>query len=250
MPERIRVLIVDDEKPARRKIRLFLQDQPDFEIVAEAGDGLDALRLVQELKPDLVFLDIQMPGLTGFELIEALGIDRFPYVIFTTAYDQHALKAFEVHAVDYLLKPFEDERFKDALDEFRSRRNANRDQMLDALTSLLQPGGYLERVLIREGERVFPVRLADVSRISAEEKYVRLHVKGKSYLYRASISGMADRLDPRKFSRAHRGDIVNFDFVAELQPWSHGDYLIVLRDGSRVQLSRTFREQFLKALGA
>ena len=249
MPESFRVLIVDDERPARQKLRLFLSRESGFESVAEAGDGLEALRLIREARPDLVLLDIQMPGLTGFEVIEAIGTTDFPYVIFTTAYDQHALKAFEVHAVDYLLKPFTQERFHAALEQFRTRRNSS-EQLLEILQTIYPPETYLSRILIRDGERVLPIRLEDVSRISAEEKYVRLHTGKRTYLYRAPLSGLVGRLDPRRFIRVHRSEILNVDFVAELQPWSHGDYVIVMKDGNKIPLSRTYREQVLKALGA
>jgi two-component system, LytTR family, response regulator len=249
MPEPISVLIVDDEKPARQKIRMFLTGEPDFKIAGEAGDGLEALRLIREIKPQLVFLDIQMPGLTGFELIDALDSEDFPYVIFTTAFDEHALKAFEVHAVDYLLKPFAQDRFQQSLQEFRSR-HASQHRVLELLQTIYSTGSFLQRVLIRDGERVFPLRLADVSRISAEEKYVRLHVEKRTYLHRASLSGLAERLDPARFARIHRGEIVNLDFIAELQSWTHGDYIVVLKDGTRIPLSRTYREQVLKSLGA
>jgi len=249
VPESFRVLIADDEKPARQKLRLFLAKEPGFENVAEAGDGIEALRVIREMRPDLVLLDIQMPGLTGFEVIEAIGAADFPYVIFTTAYDQHALKAFEVHAVDYLLKPFTQERFHTALEQFRTRRNPN-EQLLEVLQTIYPTESYLSRILIRDGERVVPVRLDEVSRISAEEKYVRLHAGKRTYLYRTPLSALVGRLDPRRFVRVHRSEILNVDFVAELQPWSHGDYVIVMKDGSKIPLSRTYREQVLKALGA
>jgi two-component system LytT family response regulator len=197
----------------------------------------------------LVLLDIQMPGLTGFEVIEAIGTVDFPYVIFTTAYDQHALKAFEVHAVDYLLKPFTQERLHAALEEFRARRTSN-GPLLELLQSMYAPESYLSRLLVRDGGKVFPVKLDHILRISAEEKYVRLHLPQRSYLYRTPLSGLADRLDPRRFVRVHRSEIVNVDFIAELQPWSHGDYVVVLKDGSKIALSRTYRDQVLKALGA
>ena len=249
MPERLRALIVDDEKPARQKLRRFLQSQPDIEIAGEAGDGLAALEMIRRLSPDLVLLDIQMPGLTGFEVIDSFGPGSFPYVIFVTAYDEYALKAFEIHAVDYLLKPFTDERLATALEHFRSRRHSS-EEIINLLQSLSSPDARLERVLIRDGERIVPVRLEEVLRISAEEKYVRLHLAGKSYLYRAPLSGLAERLDPRRFVRVHRSEVVNVDFIAELQPWSHGDYIVVLKDGKKIPLSRTYREQALRALGA
>jgi two-component system, LytTR family, response regulator len=252
MPEPFRVVIADDEKPARRKIRMFMEPETEFSIVGEAADGLETLEIIKDCRPDLVFLDIQMPGLTGFEVIDTIGAADFPYVIFTTAYDEHALKAFEVHAVDYLLKPFTAERFRTALGEFRSRRGArgSEDRILDALQSIYAPDTFLQRVLIRDGERVFPVKLDDVLRISAEEKYVRLHLKARSYLYRTALSSLVGRLDPRKFVRVHRSEVLNLDFIAELQPWSHGDYVIILRDGNKIPLSRTYREQLLRALGA
>jgi len=248
MPEPFRVLIADDEKPARRKLRLFLENEPGNWQVLEAADGLEALKLIREQRPDLVLLDIQMPGLTGFEVIETIGASDFPHVIFTTAYDQHALRAFEVHAVDYLLKPFTQERLHAALEEFRSRRTSN-EQLVELLQSIYAPESYLTRLLVREGERVVPLKLDEILRISAEEKYVRLHLPKRTYLYRAPLSGLAGRLDPRRFVRVHRSEIVNVDFIAELQPWSHGDYVVVLRDGNKIALSRTYREQVLQTLG-
>jgi len=249
MPERFRAVIVDDEKPARQKLRRFLEKQPDFEFAGEAGDGLAALEMIRRLAPDLVLLDIQMPGLTGFEVIDSFGSGNFPYVIFVTAYDEYALKAFEVHAVDYLLKPFTEDRLAAALEHFRARRHSS-DEILSLLQSLGPPDARLERVLIRDGERIVPVKLEQVLRISAEEKYVRLHLAGKTYLYRTPLSGLVDRLDPRRFVRVHRSEVLNVDFVAELQPWSHGDYVVVLKDGKKIPLSRTYREQVLRALGA
>jgi two-component system LytT family response regulator len=249
MPERFRALIVDDEKPARLKVRRFLEKQSDFEIAGEAGDGLAALEMIRALAPDLVLLDIQMPGLTGFEVIDSFGSGNFPYVIFVTAYDEYALKAFEIHAVDYLLKPFTEERLVAALEHFRSRRNSSQE-IIGLLQSLRSPDTRLERVLIRDGERIVPVRLEDVLRISAEEKYVRLRLAKKTYLYRTPLSALVERLDPRRFVRVHRSEVLNVDYVAELQPWSHGDYMIVLKDGTRIPLSRTYRERVLRALGA
>ena len=242
----IRTLIVDDEPLARERIRMLLEDQPDLEIVTESANGTEALREIQRLAPDLVFLDIQMPELTGFELLDHLDPARIPVIIFVTAYDQYALKAFEVCALDYLLKPFDRERFNRALARARTeldRRKAGQvnDQVLKLLSELQQRKKYLEKLIIRDGGRVFFLRADEIDWIEAAGNYVRLHTGKEEYLYRETMLNLEAQLNSERFVRIHRSAIVNIERIKELQPWFRGDYVIVLRDNQKLTLSRTYR---------
>ncbi|MFZ0428487.1 MAG: LytTR family DNA-binding domain-containing protein [Acidobacteriota bacterium] len=243
---KIRTLIIEDELPSRRRLARFLSRDPRIELVGEARDGLEAVRKIEEIRPDLVFLDIQMPGLNGFEVLEALHGQR-PCVIFTTAYDQYAIQAFEVRALDYLLKPFEEDRLKEAIERAvgevgdRAARESRIDELLDEVRRR-QP--LLSRILLRRAGRIAFIETREISRISAEEKYVRLYVGGKTYLHRDALQSLESRLDPSRFVRVHRGEILNMEFIRELRPVGHGDYVILLRDGTQVPLGRTFRESF------
>ena len=248
------VLVVDDEAPARAKVKRLLAADPRFRLAGEAKDGHEALAQVQALRPDLLLLDIQMPGLTGFEVLEALGPDTCPQVVFSTAYDAFALRAFEAHAVDYLLKPYDAERFTRALDKAWAQLQAGRPdaQLLRTLLEGLHGRGQppLERLLVKQRESWEPISLERVSRLRAEDKYVRLYTDAGEHLVRHTLKALEERLDPRRFVRVHRSDLVNLDAVVRLEPWSHGDALLVLRDGSSVVLSRTHREAFLQRWGA
>ena len=242
----IRTLIVDDEPLARERIRMLLEDQPDLEIVTESANGTEALRDIQRLAPDLVFLDIQMPELTGFEVLHHLDPARLPVIIFVTAYDQYAVKAFEVCALDYLLKPFDRERFNRALARARTeldRRKAGQvnDQVLKLLSELQQPKKYLEKLIIRDGGRVFFLRADEIDWIEAAGNYVRLHAGKEEYLYRETMLNLEAQLNSERFVRIHRSAIVNTERIKELQPWFRGDYVIVLRDNQKLTLSRTYR---------
>lgn len=243
----LRVLIVDDEPLARQRIRQLLAGEPDMEVAGEAGNGVEAVGLIETLHPDLVFLDIQMPELDGFGVIEAIGADRMPPTLFVTAFDAHAVKAFEVHAMDYLLKPFDRERFQRALAWVRAhpRVLGQEEGGFKSLLSDLEPSQPLpDRFLVRSGDRWVLVKAAAIQWVEAEDNYVRLHVEGASYLLRQTMSGMLARLDPRQFKRIHRSAIVNLDFIRELQPWSGGDLAVFMKDGTRLTLSRTYRDQF------
>lgn len=244
----LRTLIVDDELLARQRIRQLLQGVPDMEVVRECANGVEAVQAIEDLAPDLVFLDIQMPELDGFGVIEAVGADRMPATLFVTAYDQHALRAFEVHALDYLLKPFDTARFQTALERARhwctSMPSGEGRPDLEALMAgLRKERPWLDRLLVRQGDRHLLVRTATIQWIEAEDNYVRLHVDGTSYLLRQTMGGLLARLDPRLFRRIHRSAIVNLDCIRELQPWTSGDQLVIMRDGSRLTLSRTYRDQ-------
>jgi len=243
----LRALVVDDETLARQRIRHLLRRSTDIEVVGECANGLEAVKAIEDQAPDLVFLDIQMPELDGFGVVEAVGADRMPPTLFITAYDQHALKAFEVHALDYLLKPFSPERFHQALD--RARRWCLRTapekgpDMGALLAGLRQERPWADRLLVRQGDRHVLVRTSALQWIEAEDNYVRLHVEGTSHLLRQTMSGILVRLDPAQFRRIHRSAIVNLDCIKEFQPWTGGDHLVIMRDGTRLTLSRTYRDQ-------
>jgi two-component system LytT family response regulator len=244
---RFRVLAADDEAPARAKVKRLLADDPRFTLVGEAADGTEALARVESLRPDLLLLDVQMPGLTGFEVLEALGVEGAPAVIFSTAYDTFALQAFEAHAVDYLLKPYDADRFRRALDKAHALLVGGRTEA-GGLQALLE-ARKLERLVVKVGEAWVPLKLDAVWRLSSEDKYVRLYTGQGEHLVRQSLRALEERLDPTRFVRVHRGDIVNLDAVARLEPWTHGDGILILKDGSTVVLSRTWREGFLQRWG-
>jgi two-component system, LytTR family, response regulator len=245
---KIRVVIVDDENPARRKVSRFLAAEEDFEIAGEAGTGLEALRQIEAQRPDLVFLDVQMPGLDGFGVIESLKIRPLPQVVFITAYDHFALKAFEVHALDYLLKPFDQPRFKKVLDHVRRQHQRNGPgDLAEKLNRLLEELNnrpkYAERLLINADEKAFLLAVEKIDWIEAARNYVNLHVGRESYLLRGTIEGLSQKLDPSKFLRANRSQIVNVESIRELQPWFHGEYHIILNDGTEVSWSRRYLDR-------
>lgn len=244
----LRALVVDDETLARQRIRHLLRRTSDVEIIGECANGVEAVKAIEDHSPDLVFLDIQMPELDGFGVVEAVGADRMPPTLFITAYDQHALRAFEVHALDYLLKPFSPERFHQALTRARRwcvQRTAEGGPDLDALLAGLRlERPWVDRLLVKQSDRHVLVRTAAIQWIEAEDNYVRLHVEGTSHLLRQTMTGLLARLDPAQFRRIHRSAIVNLDCIKEFQPWTGGDYLVIMRDGTRLTLSRTFRDQF------
>ncbi len=242
----IRALIVDDESLGRERIRMLLEGERDIEIASESANGTEALRDIQRLAPDLVFLDVQMPELTGFEVLDRLDPARMPVIIFVTAYDQYALKAFEVCALDYLLKPFDRERFGRALSRARAeldRRKAGQvnERVLKLLSELGQTKKYLEKLMIRDGGRVFFLRADEIDWIEAAGNYVRLHAGKEEYLYRETMTKLEGQLNPERFARIHRSAIVNTERIKELQPWFRGEYVIVLRDNQKLTLSRTYR---------
>ena len=235
----MRVLIVDDEEPARRKIRRLLSGETDVEVVGEAATGNEALDAIRRLSPDLVFLDVQMPPPDGFGVIETLGRDSAPDVIFVTAFDEHALRAFEVRALDYLLKPVTPARFREALDRARERLST-------PATPKMRP---LARILVRDDTKAFLLALDRVDRIEADGNYVRLHSNGQSFTVRMAIGALATRLDTDKFLRISRFAIVRLDAIKELHPWFHGDYHVVMTDGARLTWTRRYRAAASPELG-
>jgi two-component system LytT family response regulator len=255
--EPVRILIADDEPPARAKLRRFLAADPEISVAGEAASGTEAVEMIERLRPDLVFLDIQMPGADGFGVLQAIDPAALPHVVFVTAYDEYALRAFEVHAVDYLLKPFDADRFRTALarakERVRARLPAGDDALNERIRRVLAEArpapAYLERVLVRTGTRAVFLRTDEVDWLEAEENYVRLHAGRESYLVRGTLAGLEERLDPARFIRVHRSHIVNLASIRELHPWSHGDWMIVLRDGRELMLSRRYRDRIPELAG-
>ena len=236
---KIRALVVDDEPIARERVLSLLQQEEDVEVVAECGDGPQAVSAIQHHTPDLVFLDVQMPGLDAFGVINAIGAERMPTVIFVTAYDEYALRAFEVHALDYLLKPFGRDRFRETLKHARSslerRRAGDLGRRLLALVNDIKPEApKLDRLVVKSGGRVFFLRTDDLDWIEAAGNYVRLHLGEEAHLFRETMTRMEARLDTRRFVRIHRSRIVNTERIKELQPWFNGEYVVVLRNGTRL----------------
>ena len=229
----IRVLIADDEPLARERVREMLAQRQDVTIVGEARDGQEAVRLVEELSPDLLLLDVQMPGLDGFEVLAEL--DRRPAVVFITAFDEYAVRAFEVHALDYLVKPFHRGRFHEAVD----RAIAKPATDLRALLSELRPS-HLTRFVVRSAEEISFVKVADVAWIESAGNYVRLHTAAGERIVRTSLRELESRLDPALFVRVHRSAFVNLDYVQKLEPYFHGEFVITLRGGARLTSSRTY----------
>jgi two-component system LytT family response regulator len=242
----LRVLIVDDEPAARRGIRHLLSGETDFVIVGECGDGLEAVTAVQELKPDLVFLDVQMPEIDGFGVIEAVGIERFPALIFVTAYDEFTLQAFDVHALDYLLKPINPERFQRSIARVRHQLRADdsgqiHQELLDLLQRFHRPG-QLERLAIKVADRIIFVEVEDIDWIESAENYVRIYSQGRSYLLHETLSTMEKKLDANSFRRIHRSRMVNLRKIKELHPLFHGEYVIVLKNGTELTSGRSYRK--------
>ena len=230
-----RVVIADDEAPARRIVRSYLAGRAAVEVVAEAENGLEVVDAVRTLEPDLVVLDVQMPGMTGLEAIDAIGVDAMPAVVFATAYDEFALRAFEVHAVDYLLKPFSRERFDRAFERALERR-----PIAPLIASM-----PLERVVVRDRDRLFFVAAGEIFHLSAEGNYVRVHTADKSHLIRGTLAGLEARLDPKRFARIHRSGIVNIAAIREIRAHFHGDYIVTLNNGQTVRLSRRYQGRLL-----
>jgi len=252
---KIRVLIVDDEAHARARLRHSLRDEPDFEIIGECANGREALEAVRRNRPDLMFLDIQMPRLTGFDVCTQLGIEGMPlpFIIFCTAYDQYALKAFEVHAIDYLLKPFDRERFTLALNHARAQithaQPGSADQRLTELLNALKVGAkQSDRLVFKQDGRVILVPATTIDWLEADGNYVRIHCGSESHYVRETLAGLEAQLPADKFMRVSRSAIVNLDRIKEFQPLFYGDYAVILRTGTKLTLSRNYRDRLGKLL--
>ena len=259
MIETIRTLIVDDEPPARRKLKRWLDADPRFEVVAEAGDGEQAVAEIRRQDPDLVFLDVQMPRLDGFGVVRSIGVDAMPLTVFVTAYDHHALAAFEAHAIDYLLKPFAQRRFSDLLERVLRRSEADRASLragrLEKLLTLMESSEAGEtdspwkRILVRSGpDREILLPVEDVMLLRADGNYVRISTRESQYSRRDTLGGLMSRLETGEFLRINRSEAVRLDAVKEFQPWFHGDYRVVLVDGSVLTWSRRYRAKAPEAL--
>jgi two-component system, LytTR family, response regulator len=262
MAEKIKTVIVDDEPLARRNLRLLLEKDPQIEIVDECRNGPEAVQAIQNLTPDLIFLDIQMPEMDGFDVLAKVDAQQILSIIFVTAFDQYALKAFEVHALDYLLKPFDDARFKKALQNAKAqieKREINKlgTKLLALLEDRMQKRElhsqektYLTRLMIKLANRVILLNVSEVDWIEADGNYAKLHVGRKAHMLREKMHDLEARLDPEKFVRIHRSIIVNLDRIKELHPHFNGDYIILLADGTQLKLSRSRREHLEARLKA
>ena len=254
---KIRTLVVDDEPLARERLRKFLEPEADIELIGECANGAEALELIQKERPDLIFLDVQMPEVDGFGVIAGLEEGPVPAVIFVTAYDQFALKAFEVHALDYLLKPFDRDRFQKALgrarDLVQQRQSGDLSLRLSSLLTDLKSEKsepkYLDRVAIKTEGRVLFFKLDDVDWIEAADNYVSIHVGHEEHLHRETMSSLETKLPPSRFLRISRSTIVNIERIKEMQPMFHGDYVVILKNGARLGLSRNYRDKLNHLLG-
>jgi len=261
--KKITALIVDDEPPARRLLRTLLAGAPDFEILAECADGAQAIEAIESLAPDVVFLDVQMPEIDGFAVLEALEDERLPVIVFVTAYDQYAVKAFEVHALDYLLKPIDSERLTRTLDRVRAHvGGAESAQLQQKILGLLRevasskaasrassPGRPAERLPVKSGGRIAFVDTSEIDWIEASGNYLSIHTGGDQHLMRQTMARMEEQLDPARFVRIHRSTIVNLDRIKELEPSVRGEFELILRNGVRLTLSRTYRPVLEERLG-
>jgi two-component system LytT family response regulator len=254
MPDDIRAIIVDDEAPARRRLRSLLAREVDVVVVAECSNGPTAIDAIAELRPDLLFLDVQMPEMDGFEVLRAAGADAVTAVVFVTAYDSYAIQAFDAQALDYLLKPFANARFRETLERVRRRIAREDDHTFRAKIEALLGGGEKssvetrpDRIAVRTGGRVLFVNADDIDWIEGAGNYVRIHAGQSEHIVRDTLKAIAERLGPR-FIRIHHSRIVNADRIRELRPWSHGEHIVVLRDGTRIRSSRGHGESLRRLI--
>ena len=238
----LRAVIVDDEELARGYLRELLREHPEIDVVADCANGFDAVKTIAELRPDLVFLDIQMPKLNGFEVLELIEPVNAPVVIFITAYDQYAMRAFDAHAVDYLLKPFDAARFERALEHARARIGERRPLPELALAAR-------ERIVVKDGAKVHVIPIAKLDYVEAQDDYVALHSEGKSYLKQQPIAGVEALLDPACFIRIHRSAIVNLERVARIEPYGKDSKVAILNDGTRLPVSKSGYARLMQAMG-
>ncbi|HEY2819496.1 MAG TPA: LytTR family DNA-binding domain-containing protein [Candidatus Acidoferrum sp.] len=246
----IRILVVDDEAPARRKLLRLLRAESGIEIVAEADNAESAIAAIEKHHPDLVFLDVQMPGADGFDVVRAISADResravdVPRFVFVTAHDHYAVRAFEVHAFDYLLKPVGEDRFREVLRRAQEQHKRNGDvsekRLRGLIDQVLRDRGFSERLLIREESRAYFVNVRDISWIESERNYLILHCGSKSHTMRGTLDSIEEALDPKLFARINRSSIVRLDAIREMQPWFHGEYKVILHDKSELRWTRRY----------
>ena len=249
--DKVKILIVDDEPLGRKMVRQMLNAHSDVEIIGECENGADAILKTKSSSPDLIFLDIQMPKMDGFSFIKEIANEKQPAIIFVTAYDEYAIRAFEVNAADYLLKPYNQERFEQAFERgVQQVQNSNTDEINEQLREFLSenksPRDFVQRFIIKSSGRVFFLKSDEVFWIEAEGNYVMMHTKNNHYLFREAISKLEETLNPQKFQRIGRSTIVNLDFVQELQPWFRGNYKVILKDGTELKLSPHYRPNLNK----
>ncbi|MGD2217903.1 MAG: LytTR family DNA-binding domain-containing protein [Gemmatimonadales bacterium] len=254
----IRVVIVDDEAVSRAGLRAILKDEADVEVVGECGSGGQAVELIEEAEPDIVFLDIRMPDMDGFGVLERIGAEQRPVIVFTTAYDEYAVEAFDVRATDYVLKPFGERRVKEALKRARVEVGRKRSELQQSQaqaergaplaedehpeTDVSGDQGYPPYLAVKARERVCLVPVTEVDWIEADGDHVKVHVGSTCYRVRERLRDVEERLDPRRFVRIHRSSVVQLSRIKELQPFFHGDYVVVLRDGTKLRLTRSRRD--------
>ena len=260
LPRPLCALVVDDEAPARRRVVELLQADRDFARILEAENGVAAVARIQEDQPDIVFLDVQMPGVDGFGVIDAIGADKMPLTVFVTAYDRFALQAFDADAIDYLLKPFSDKRFDKTMERLKQRfhdlrvhpaesANSVGPELLKLVEKRSKPGEIWQWIVVKSRDTTRLIMAQDIDWVEAAGVYVTIHAGGEEYLYRASLAAVASRLDPFLFVRIHRSSIVNLQSIAHLERRSHGEFDVILKDGSQLAMSRTYRAEVEAMLG-
>ena len=252
----IKTVIVDDEPLARRTLCDLLKQHDDLQVIAECSDGDQAIQAIIDYKPDLLFLDVNLPGKNGFDVLQETPFEIMPVVVFVTAYEQYAVKAFEVHAIDYLLKPVDEERFNYTLERIRKEieRARSGSNLSRRIMSLLEDTDktpkHMERIKVKSSGTYIFLRVEEIDWIESEANYLRLHVGKNSYLVRGTMNSIEQKLDPNKFVRIHRSAIVNLDSIKEVHPWvQQGEYSLSLLDGRKLTISRNYRERFLKLIG-
>ncbi len=246
---KIKTVIIEDEAPARELIKAYLKDNDKFEIVAECENGFEGIKAINTYKPDLVFLDVQMPKLTGFEMLELL--DEFPEIIFTTAYDEYAIKAFEMNAVDYLMKPFSKERFDKALDKAIHRLDNKEDKksVKNLVEKVKNDSGEIDRIFVKTGNRIDVIPVNDIIRIEAQDDYVEIYTKEKSYLKKETMGYLESKLPHSNFIRVHRSHIINTDYLHKLERYAKESFIVILKDGSKVNVSKSRVKELREKLG-
>lgn len=264
MKQGIRTLIVDDEPLARDAIRILLSDDPEVVIIGECRNGKEAVYAVREQAPDLIFLDVQMPDLDGFQVIEQVGIENMPVTVFVTAFEQHAVRAFDANALDYILKPFDHDRFYAALQRAKNNLHQRKfyeqsQRLLASIGEVTEAGApeekgkvaqkYLDRLVVKSGGRILFLRVEDIDWIEASGDYMTLHVGSTSHLLRETMNDLAAKLDEQRFFRIHRSTIVNVDRVKEIQPFFKGEHIVTLKDGKKLKMSRSYRDKLEALLG-